>query len=80
MTPDYQRAATMAAETLIQYGINSAPVSALPAVHVSPELNRAVRDQFMPYIMNYFDFQRYAAHNDSSALADLGYFMDGYEE
>lgn len=52
----------------------------LPAVHVSPELNRAVRDQFMPYIMNYFEFQRYAAHKDNSALADLGSFMDGYEE
>jgi len=30
MTPDYERAATLAAETLIKYGITSAPVDPLP--------------------------------------------------
>ena len=52
----------------------------LPAVSVPPELNRLVRDQFMPYILNFFEFQRYAAHKDTSGLADFGSYMDGYEE
>lgn len=52
----------------------------LPPVHVPAELNRQVRDQFMPYIVNYFNFQRHAQHRDGSALADLGTYMEGYEE
>ena len=52
----------------------------LPAVSVPAELNRAVREQMMPYILNYFYFQRYATHKDGSPLADLGSYMDGYEE
>ena len=51
-----------------------------PGVHVPPELNRAVRDQMMDYIMNFFHFQRAVMHEDSSAIADFGTFMDGYEE
>ena len=52
----------------------------IPPVHVSPDLNRLVRDQFMPYFRNFFEFQRYAASADGSALADFGTYMDGYEE
>lgn len=52
----------------------------LPPVHVSADLNRRVRDQFMPYIVNYFNFQRHAQQHDGSALADLGLYMEGYEE
>ena len=52
----------------------------LSAVHVDPSLNRSVRDQFMPYLHNYFEFRRYASQHDCSALADLGSFMEGYEE
>ena len=51
-----------------------------PPVHVSPDLNRLVRDQFKPYFLDFFNFQRYAAHSDGSAIADLGTYMDGYEE
>lgn len=51
-----------------------------PAVHVPAELNRIVRDNFMPYITNLFEFQRYASLSDGSALADLGTYMEGYEE
>ena len=51
-----------------------------PGVHVPAELNRQVRDQFMPYIMNLFEYQRYASLKDGSALADLGPYMEGYEE
>ena len=51
-----------------------------PGVHVDPELNRKVRDQFLPYIKNYFEYQRYASLSDNSALADFGSYMEGYEE
>lgn len=52
----------------------------LPAVHVPAEMNRTVRDNFMPYFLNFFDYQRSAAPKDVTALADFGTFMDGYEE
>ena len=51
-----------------------------PSVHVPAELNRKVRDQFMPYIRNLFEYQRYASIKDVSALADLGAYMEGYAE
>lgn len=51
-----------------------------PGVSVPAELNRKVRDQFKSYFMNLFEFQRYASLKDGSALADLGTFMNGYEE
>ena len=51
-----------------------------PSVHVPAELNRKVRDQFLPYITNLFEYQRYASLKDGSALADLGVYMEGYEE
>ena len=51
-----------------------------PAVKVSPELNKLVSRQFMPYVLNLFDYQRYASLHDGSALADLGAYMDYYEE
>ena len=52
----------------------------MPATHVPAELNRAVRNQFMDFIINYFEYQRTAMRKDGSALADFGSFMDGYEE
>lgn len=51
-----------------------------PAVVVPAELNRLVRDQFMPYVLNLLQFQRYAARKDISATADFGTFMNGYVE
>lgn len=51
-----------------------------PGVHVDPALNRAVRDRFMPYIVNYINYQRVAEIHDASALADFGSYMEGYEE
>ena len=51
-----------------------------PGVHVDPELNRLVRDQFLPYIKNYFEYQRYASLSDGSSLADFGSYMEGYDE
>ena len=52
----------------------------LPAVQVPADLNRLVRDQFMPYVMNLFEFQRYATIKDISAVADFGSYMNGYTE
>lgn len=52
----------------------------MPGVNVPAELNRQVRDQFMEYTINYFKYQRSAALKDVSAIADLGTYMDGYEE
>ena len=51
-----------------------------PGVKVPAELNKLVSQQFMPYVMNLFDYQRYASLKDGSALADLGAYMDYYEE
>ena len=51
-----------------------------PSVVVPAELNRQVSKQFLPYITNLFEYQRYAAMQDGSALADLGVYMKGYEE
>ena len=52
----------------------------IPATDVPAELNRAVRDQFMDYAINFYEYQRSAAKKDMSAVADLGSFMDGYKE
>ena len=51
-----------------------------PGVYVPAELNKQVRDLFMPYIMNLFEYQRYASKQDGSALADFGSYMEGYAE
>ena len=47
---------------------------------VPAELNKQVAEQFMPYVMNLFEYQKYASLKDGSALADLGAYMDYYEE
>ena len=52
----------------------------LPPTHVPAGLNRQIRDNFMPYMVNFFNYQRVARHSDGSALADLGSYMEGYEE
>ena len=52
----------------------------IPSVHVPAELNRIIRDNFMPYILNFFEYQRIASSKDGSSLADFGTYMDGYEE
>ena len=51
-----------------------------PPVKVPAELNKQVSAQFMPYVINLFNYERYASMKDGSALADLGAYMDFYEE
>ena len=52
----------------------------IPATHVPADLNRQIRDNFMPYIVNFFNYQRSASLSDASALVDFGTYMEGYEE
>ena len=52
----------------------------VPGTSVPPGLNRFVRGQFLPFILNFLDYYRTVMPKDGSALADLGTFMDGYKE
>ena len=52
----------------------------IPETHVPAKLNRFVRNQFAPFLLNLFDYYQYMMPKDGTALADFGSFMDGYEE
>lgn len=52
----------------------------LPRTEVPSGLNRFVRSQLMPFILNFFEYFQTVMYRDGSALVDLGSFMDGYEE
>ena len=52
----------------------------IPETHTPKELNREVRDMFMQYILNYFEYRRIVMHRDGTELVDFGTYMDGYEE
>lgn len=51
-----------------------------PSVVVPADMNRQVAVQFKPYVINLFEYLRYASMKDGSALADLGVYMEGYCE
>ena len=51
-----------------------------PGTNVPAAINRFIRGQFMPFVMNYFDYYVSVLPEDGSSLADLGTFMDLYEE
>lgn len=51
-----------------------------PGARVPKELNRELLKQFDAYIKNYLCFQKILSADDTSALADFGTYMDGYEE
>lgn len=51
-----------------------------PPVHVDPALNRQVKALFADYISNFLDYESYLSKTDESMLANLGTYMDGYEE
>lgn len=51
-----------------------------PGARVPAELNRELLKQFDAYIKNYLCFQKILSVDDTSALADFGTYMDGYEE
>ena len=51
-----------------------------PPVFVPAEMNRRIKEQFLPYIMNLTEYNKFASQKDRSALVDLGNYMEGYEE
>ena len=52
----------------------------IPRTDVPMNLNRFVRNQITPFVMNFFNFYQTTVLDDGSALADLGTFMEGYCE
>ena len=54
----------------------------IPETHVPANLNKFIRSQLMPFMLNFFDYYQYehALIRDGSALADMGTFMGGYLE
>ena len=52
----------------------------IPGAKVPAGLNRFVRGQFMPFVLNFFEYYQHVMPSDGSAIADLGTFMDYYEE
>ena len=51
-----------------------------PGVNVNEQLNRFVRSQFMPFILNFYEYYRDVMPQDGSALVDFGTYMDNYRE
>lgn len=52
----------------------------LPAVHVSPDLNRQIRDQMHDCLDDFIELEKLIDEDDDLTIADLGTYMDGYEE
>lgn len=49
-----------------------------PGAHVPADLNRLVSALFSDYLDNYLNFHRVISHDDASARADFGTYMDNY--
>ena len=62
------------------YGRCLAAMRKSSGVHISPEINRAVRNHFTEYIKNLAEYRSVITYDDESPIADLGPFLDGYEE
>ena len=52
----------------------------IPGTDVPANLNRFVRNQITPFVLNLFEFCQTTLFADGSALADFGSFMEGYCE
>lgn len=52
----------------------------IPGTSVPSGLNCFVRSQFMPFILNFFDYYQCTMPKDGSAIVDLLKYMDNYEE
>ena len=52
----------------------------IPATVVPSGLNAFIRNNFKPFFTNFFEYYKTIRMKDGSAVADLGTFMDGYEE
>lgn len=51
-----------------------------PGAHVPASLNRIIREQFSDYISNLIDCKSIMIGEDETGLANLGTYMDNYEE
>lgn len=51
-----------------------------PGVLIPARLNKFVGNQFLPFVLNFYEYYRDVAPKDGSALADFGHYMDFYEE
>lgn len=51
-----------------------------PGTEVPAGMNRFIRGQFLPFFINFFQYYQDVLPADGSAIADLGTYMDGYEE
>lgn len=51
-----------------------------PGTAVPAATNRFLRGQIMPFVLNFFEYYSTVLPADGSAIADLGTFMDLYEE
>ena len=62
------------------YDHSLASMRRMPRTDVPENLNRFVRNQITPFVINFFSFYQTALPEDGSALADFGTFMEGYCE
>lgn len=51
-----------------------------PGVAVPARINRFIGNQFLPFMLNYFEYCRDVKPPDGSALVDFGTYMESYEE
>lgn len=51
-----------------------------PGTSVPASMNRFIRGQFIPFFVNFFQYFQCVMPDDGSAIADLGTYMDQYEE
>jgi hypothetical protein len=52
----------------------------LPATSVQPGKNRFIRNTMLPFVINFIEYYQTVSMHDGSALADIGSYMEGYEE
>lgn len=51
-----------------------------PGIHIPPEMNRQIREQFADYVNDFIRFHPVLSREDETPIADFGTFMDGYED
>ena len=51
-----------------------------PGVAVPARLNKFVGNQFLPFLLKFYEYYRDVMPKDGSALVDFGTYMDKYEE
>ena len=55
-------------------------IKSTPGISVPKELNRIVKNQFAEYVKNYVEIQKAFSLIDNTPIADLGKYMENYEE